>query len=334
MGMWVTWRLGGPAATPPGACYRVRAVRILFITASRIGDAVLSTGLLDHLIRTHPGARITVACGPAAEGVFARMPNRERTIVLAKRRGRLHWLDLWRQAALTRWDLVVDLRASAFAWTVPARRRLVAKGGRQPAHRVKQLGALLGLDPPPLPMAWFDAADATRAAVLLPGPGPWVALGPTANWDRKVWPAERFVALFRTLTAPDGPLPGARAAILGGPGGQEAAMAAPVLAALGPAQAADLVGRLALPEAAAVVARAALFVGNDSGLMHLAAAVGTPTLGLFGPSRVEEYAPAGRRASPVVAPSSPALGSIEDITVAAALVAAGRLLSSGERVPA
>src|SRR5215208_2530419 len=97
-------------------------MRILFVSASQIGDAVLSTGLLDHLVRNHRDARITVACGPVAEGVFARMPNRERTIVLAKRRGRLHWLELWRQVAGTRWDLVVDLRASAFAWSVLARR--------------------------------------------------------------------------------------------------------------------------------------------------------------------------------------------------------------------
>ena len=52
-------------------------MRILFITATRIGDAVLSTGLLDHLLRAHPAARFTVACGPAAEGVFARMPRRD-----------------------------------------------------------------------------------------------------------------------------------------------------------------------------------------------------------------------------------------------------------------
>jgi ADP-heptose:LPS heptosyltransferase len=316
----------------PGPCYG-RRVRILFITATRIGDAVLSTGLLDHLIRTHPEARITIACGPAAEGVFARMPNRERTIVLAKRRFRRHWIELWRQVAGRRWDLVVDLRASAFAWTVRAGRRVVAKGGRQPGQRLGQLGALLGLDPAPLPVAWTAPQDAARAALLLPGQGPWIALGPTANWDRKVWPAERFVALFRALTGPGGPLPGARAAILGGPGAAEAAMAAPVLAALGERTAVDLVGRLALPEAAAVLARSALFVGNDSGLMHLAAATGTPTLGLFGPSRVEEYAPVGRRAGFVVAPGSPALDSMAALEVRPVLAAAERLLTAAP-VPA
>ncbi|MDO9708205.1 glycosyltransferase family 9 protein [Paracraurococcus lichenis] len=302
-------------------------MRILFISSTRIGDAVLSTGLLDHLIRTYPHAKIAVACGPVAEGVFARMPNRAWTIVLAKRRFRAHWWELWREVAGQRWDIVVDLRGSAFAWLVRARKRYVIRGGRQPGHRLAHLGALLGLDPPPLPVAWFNQADRARAAKLLPGEGMWIALGPTANWDRKVWPAERFVALFRALTAPGAPLEGACAAILGGPGPQERAMAAPVLEALGD-RAVDLVGALALPEVAAVLARCALFVGNDSGLMHLSAATGTPTLGLFGPSRVEEYAPAGRRTATAVAPGSPALDSMPGLTLESALAAAERLLAA------
>ena len=310
-----------------------RPVRILFITATRIGDAVLSTGLLDHIIRTWPQAKIVIACGPVAEGVFARMPNRAWTILLTKRRLRLHWLELWREVGLERWDMVVDLRGSAFAWLVRAKRRVVMRGGRQPGPRLGHLGALFGLDPPPLPVAWFNAADRSRAAMLLApdgngGEGRWIGLGPTANWDRKVWPAERFVALFEALVAPGQPLEGARAVILGGPGPQEAAMAAPVLAALGD-RAVSLMGSVSLPEAAAVLARCALFVGNDSGLMHLSAAAGTPTLGLFGPSRGGEYAPTGRRTATAIAPGSPALDSMAGLTLDQALAAAQDLLTRG-----
>ena len=50
-------------------------MRILFVSSNRIGDAVLTTGLADHLLRTYPAARFTVACGPAAEGIFTRMPR-------------------------------------------------------------------------------------------------------------------------------------------------------------------------------------------------------------------------------------------------------------------
>jgi heptosyltransferase III len=71
----------------------------------------------------------------------------------------------------------------------------------------------------------------------------------------------------------------------------ERAQAAPLLEAL--PQAIDLVGRTDLLTAAAILRQAALFVGNDTGLMHIAAAVGAPTLGLFGPSPAAKYAPWG-----------------------------------------
>ncbi len=168
-------------------------MRILFVTSNRVGDAVLSTGLLDHLIRVHPAARITVACGPYAEGVFARMPNRERTLLLDKRPWNLHWLPLWAWAAGRRWDLVVDLRGSALSYLVRTGRRAVMRSRRpgcRIGHKTAQLAAVLGLDDPPLPVAWTGPDDRARAAALLPAGPPVVALGPTANWQPKAWPAE------------------------------------------------------------------------------------------------------------------------------------------------
>jgi heptosyltransferase-3 len=97
-------------------------------------------------------------------------------------------------------------------------------------------------------------------------------------------------------------------------------MAAPLLGLL--PDAVDLVGKLSLPEAAACLDRMALFVGNDSGLMHLAAATGVPTLGLFGPTPAAEYAPVGRRAACVIA----ADGRMSGVTVPEVLAAAAALL--------
>lgn len=298
-------------------------MRILFVTSNRLGDAVLSSGLLDHLIRTYPDARITVACGPVAEGVFARMPNRERTIVLDKRPYSLHWLPLWASTARTVWDLVVDIRGSALAWMVPTRRRAVMR--RRPGHKIAQLAAVLGLDPAPLPVAWTAPEDRARAATLLPHGRPVIGLGPTANWPPKVWPAERFAALFRALAS--GPLADAVPAVFAGPGEAERAMAAPLLAAL--PQAIDLVGKLSLPEVAACFARCALFVGNDSGLMHLAAAAGASTLGLFGPTPAAEYAPAGPRSKAVVS----ATERMEDLALQAVHDAAVALIGAFELAP-
>jgi ADP-heptose:LPS heptosyltransferase len=307
-------------------------VRILFISSTRIGDAVLSTGLLDHLMRAHPEARFTIVCGRVAGGVFRRMPRLDRLIAVEKRRYSLHWLEIWGQLATTRWDLVVDLRASAIAWLLWTRDRKIIQGGRRPGHRLTHLAALLGVEPPPLPVIWTAPEDSARAAALLPEGRPWLVLGPTANWHRKVWPAERFAELALRLTSPDGVFPGAGIAILGGPGDQERSMATPVLTAL--PQALDLVGKLDLPEVAAVLARAAMFIGNDSGLMHLAAAAGAPTLGLFGPTPSDEYGPAGPKAQAVLADGPPGQGAMEDLPVAQVLEAAKALIGQAEQVPA
>ncbi|MBD3668264.1 MAG: glycosyltransferase family 9 protein, partial [Kangiella sp.] len=79
------------------------AKSILFVTATRIGDAVLSTGILGRLIADNPGARITVACGRAAAPLFEAVPGLERIIVLDKKRWSLHWLGLWSQCFRRMW---------------------------------------------------------------------------------------------------------------------------------------------------------------------------------------------------------------------------------------
>ncbi|HYH18556.1 MAG TPA: glycosyltransferase family 9 protein [Azospirillum sp.] len=270
-------------------------MRILFITSNRIGDAVLSTGLLGHLVDACPEARFTVACGPIAAPLFRAVPRLDRLIPLAKRSLARHWIGLWAACVGTRWDLVVDLRNSAVGRLVPNRRAVFHR--RMPGvHKVVEIAAVLGLDPPPAPRLWIDAAARAAAGRLLPAGARFLAIGPTANWTGKEWPADRFAELARRLTGPQGPLPGAKVAVLAA--GSEVERARPVLAALGDS-AIDLTGRTDPLAAAACLERAALYVGNDSGLMHIAAAVGTPTLGLFGPGYPEMYAPWGPRARAV-----------------------------------
>jgi heptosyltransferase III len=211
---------------------------------------------------------------------------------LRKQRLAGHWVGLWLATAGRVWHLVVDLRASALAWMLLARERRVYRPGGE-GHRVVELGRFLGVDPPPGPRIWTDDEHRQSAAQLMPE-GRWLAIGPTANWGGKQWPAERFAELARRLTAAGAPLAGARIAVFGGPGERQA-----ITPLLEQVQVLDLIGQLDLATVGACLARAALYVGNDSGLMHLAAAAGTPTLGLFGPSREAHYAPWGPRAASV-----------------------------------
>lgn len=266
-------------------------MQVLFVTATRIGDAVLSTGLLAHLIERYPGARLTIAAGPVAAPLFEAVPGLERVIGMEKQRLALHWLGLYRAVAGRRWDIVVDLRGSALPWLLRAGERYAMAKGNAHEHRVRQLARLFTLDPPPSPRLWLAPAHKQRAEALIPAGGPVLAIGPAANWRGKQWRGECFAELARRLTAADGPLPGARVAVLAA--AHERAQAEPLLAAAPAARIIDLIGKTDLLTAAAVLRRCALFVGNDTGLMHIAAASGVPTLGLFGPSPVEQYAPWG-----------------------------------------
>lgn len=268
-------------------------MNILFITATRIGDAVLSTGLLNHLHQRHPDARITVACGPAPAPLFAALPGVVRVIPMVKQRRAGHWLRLWRQTVTTPWSLVVDLRGSAMGWVVPALRRKVIRSDWSPQHRLVHLARLFGLEAAP-PQPWLCAgAEATaRAAALIPATAPVLAVGPSANWGGKQWPAERFAAAAQALTAPGGPLADAPIAVFGAP--NERAAIEAFTAAFPADRIIDLAGNVDLPTAYACLQRCGFYLGNDSGLMHMAAATGIPTLGLFGPSSEILYGPVGR----------------------------------------
>lgn len=269
-------------------------MRILFITSTSIGDAILSSGLLAHLIERHPGCEVTIACGRPAAPLFAEVPGLARIITMRKRRASLHWLGLWWRCAGTRWDLVVNLRRAPIMWLTRARAHRMLPAPDDSVHRIILIGRTLGLDPPP-PRLWLAPGHEAAAARLV-GTGPVIAVAPTANWGGKMWPAERFAALVRRLTGPTGILPGARVLVTGG--GDEASMAGPLLESIPDNRLIDAFG-LDLLSTYAAFKRCALFVGNDSGCMHLAAAAGVPTLGLFGPSPDRLYAPWGEKAAAV-----------------------------------
>ncbi len=272
-------------------------MKILFISHNRLGDAVLSTGLLAHLMQQYPSAEITVACGPIPAPLLALAPNVVEVIAMEKAPLAGHWRRLWGQTVGRRWDLVVDLRSSALAWLLwAAERRVMASDGGH-LHRVRHAAQVLNLPEPPAPKLWTHPEHEQTAAAHIPDGAPVLALGPTANWGGKQWPIERFLDLALRLGAADGPLPDARFAVFGTAGERPAA--APLLNGLPAERTIDLMGRIELPVVLACLRRGDIYIGNDSGLMHMAAAAQTPTLGLFGPSREELYGPWGEKAAAV-----------------------------------
>ncbi len=155
-------------------------------------------------------------------------------------------------------------------------------------------------------LAGSPAPAAPAVSVALPEGGAlpecppvFVALAPGggANETFKRWPAASFAALGRRLAEDGMPV-----VLVGGPGEEE--LCARVVSAIG-AGAMDLSGRLTLAATARVLARARLLVANDSGLAHVAAAVGTPVVAVFGPTSDARYAPAGSGPVRVVASDLP-----------------------------
>lgn len=265
-------------------------MKILYITYTRIGDTILSTGLLNYLIRSYPEASVTVVCGASAAPLFSSMPRLEQIIAVTKGSYASHWVQLWIRCIGTRWDLVIDLRRSILPWLLVACRRYRLGNNRLLVHRVRQIADVLSLPVPPAPRLWTTAFHQKIAHHLLPPQGPPVlGIGPTANWQGKVWQVENFVALIKSLTGRNGLLPFARVAIFGAH--NERRHVQPLLNSLKTNRCIDLVGVVDLLTAYACLQRCALYIGNDSALMHLAAAADIPTLGLFGPSQDLHYAP-------------------------------------------
>ena len=127
------------------------AFPILFITATRIGDAVLSSGLIKRLHDEIPNARFTIVAGPDAAPLFAHVPNLDRVIEMAKQRSGGHWLTLWRQVRHTRWGLVVDLRGSRISRFLTTRRRAIHTKSGPPIHKVLEAARTLKIEDDPAP---------------------------------------------------------------------------------------------------------------------------------------------------------------------------------------
>ncbi len=276
-------------------------MKILFITSSRIGDAVLSSGILNHIEQTHPNAKVTIACGPLVVSLFEGCLLVERIIPMKKEKHSKHWIKLWRQVIATRWDIVIDLRDSAVSRLVRAKRRYVFGNHiDRRLHKAEQNAAVMKLSSVPAPKLWFTDAQVAKAAEIIPEGAPVLGVGPTANWIGKTWPAERFIVAAEYILGSH--MKGARVAVFGAPGEEEGAYQ--VFNAMPEDVRIDAIAKGSPGDAAAALSRCDFYIGNDSGLMHAAAAAGVPTLGLFGPSYDHIYAPYGGHCDFIRTPES------------------------------
>jgi len=269
-------------------------MKILFISSGSIGDAIIATGILAYLMDSYPEAEFTVAAGPAAAPLFKPCPRVARVIVVRKEPWNRHWLHLWQQTCDTKWDAVIDLRGSLLGYLLNAKKRFVFRRPDKSLSKAGQLAAMLDLPEPPPPRLWSSEESRTAARALLPQGKTVVVLAPRTNSEAKDWPLDRFAELARRLKRDNTVF-----AVLATPAQQPSLKS--LFMGFPPDQMLDLSGKTDLLAAYAIIEQAKLFIGNDSGLLHMAAAAGTPAVGIYGPSNDKTYAPRGPKVRIVTA---------------------------------
>jgi lipopolysaccharide export system permease protein len=279
---------------------------VLFVAPADLGETVLATGALTHVLRE--GDALTVLAGPEAGALFRAAPVAR--LAMPERGGPL-WA-LASRIAGKHFDTAIDARGGWIGKLAPAARRAALEPAATLRHRVEDWSEALAAPSPLAPKLWLDAAARDAAASAAGEAKQILVLAPGGANATKRWPAECFAAVARRLAT--GPMTGAvilvvSAAARDGDVAREivSSLDADGLAARDVGAALDLLG------AAALMERATFVLGNDNALTHVAAAMGAPTLTLFGPTDERVRAPYGPRGRTLRG------RSLEDLAAAGAL---------------
>lgn len=274
------------------------AGRILFITLSNIGDAVMTTPVLQALHAKYPRAIIDIVADRRSSEMFLHCPYRGEIFYKEKQKFLRGGLALIKRLRVTKYDLIVDLRTDGLAWLLRAGARLTKwnrKNCGTGTHAVEQHMAVIAslhsvADIPDCHVWTGDNAEHYAREVLKDYTGKrLLGLGPGANFPGKIWPHTSYLALIEKLRNKFDAV-----VLLGDRRDRELSKYISAQSAL-PCR--DLCGETSLLQAAAVLRHMMLFMGNDSGLGHLASAVSTATITLFGIGQPLRYRPWGSKAA-------------------------------------
>ncbi|SDF72801.1 lipopolysaccharide heptosyltransferase II [Sporolituus thermophilus] len=282
---------------------------ILIIKMSAIGDVIHALPVAHALKQTWPDCRITWVVERAAYDLLTNNPDIDEIILFDKPQFKSlaglikHAPALARLLKSRRFDLALDLqglgKSAAITWLSGAPKRLGYCNMRELSHWVsspvcgahkdghvveryldvvRALGCSVDEVVFPIHITLEEQGQAEIVArqAGLDISQRYVVLAPGTNWPTKCWPTAYFAELADMLyDASVIPV------IIGGPGDRRLADEIVAGAAIPPV---DLTGRITLKQLAHIIKRASAFVGGDTGPMHLAVAVGTPVVALFGPT--------------------------------------------------
>ena len=200
-------------------------------------------------------------------------------------------MELWSRTFFNKWDIVIDLRGSIISYFLFNKKKYVYKSINKNIHRLDELAILM--ETKHLPLPWIpvlkkDMKKISKDFLKLKNS---IAIGASANWSAKIWPSKNFVKLIHMFLKEK--QFGKKKSIVFFGSSKDLKNIKKITKHLKKFKVKNFCGKLNLIEVAAHLKKCKIFIGNDSGLMHIASAIGIPTLGLFGPSLESRYAPKG-----------------------------------------
>ncbi len=271
--------------------------RVLIISSNRLGDAILSSGLNCHFKNKYKDSQITFVCGEAPYELFKYCKDIDIIIPFKKRKYSLHWLILFMKIFFKSWEEVVDLRGSVISFFLFAKKKKIfQKNKSKSMHKVEEITTNITgkLVEPKINISNFNFENKFRGKKV-------ICICPTANWSPKIWPEENFLRLIKRLTL----INKFKNYIFVLIGPKEEEHKINKLLSVKNKKIFNMFGKFSLVEILLFLKECRLFIGNDSGLMHLSALAGVKTIGLFGPSSVEKYRPWGARTLYISSAKSP-----------------------------
>ncbi len=255
----------------------------LFILPNFLGDTILTTGVL-KFFQEEPAVLVV---NKVTAPLFQDMPHIERLIVTQRKPWNGHWFDLWQELRRTRWNRLIDFKGSLLPFFLKAQEKRFWRQPDGSVPKVVHISRCLGFQETLSPHLWISPSRLEHAQKTLKRPT--LSVAPVANWNGKQWPLERYITLLNDFCKA---YPEAQVAVFAAP--HEKPQVEPLLQALPKDQCFNTIGGDLL-DSAALIKASRLFLGNDSGLMHLSAAVGPPTIGQVGPSNQTSHGPEGQQ---------------------------------------
>lgn len=269
------------------------AERILFISLSCVGDAVMTTPVLQALHELYPQAVIDIVADKRSSDLFLCCPYRGEIIHKDKLKLFRGVVSLLKELRARKYDVIVDLRTDGVAYLLRGKKRYTKwRAQGYGVHSVQQLMGVIrriyGDRPIPAANVWLGEAHhkfAEDSLSVLPGKQ-WLVLAPgVGGVAEKLWPSEKYATLANSLTDLFSGV------ILVG-GANERHFTAAVSRKLA-VPFVDMAGKTDLLQVAALIKCATMFVGSDSGLGHVASAVSVPSLIFFSVDTPERCRPWG-----------------------------------------